>query len=328
MPTKNPEIQTTSQHPTTRQRCNHQTSARLTESCHLRSKCVLPKFGTQRADTQPNIDGRGGVNPNLAASTVSTGVKPDVRATGIVVGKAVKVSQQALSQRFLSFPAELFEHVFLLPQLQARWHQRQKRPLPVAVKYAHKHFDIWIVDGSTLEALFRKLESLQDAPQGKLAGKLCTVIDLTRLPVQVWFSHQSCTRYEFPGRFAQFHPASTLLILDRGFYDFGFCALNCQTSRFHYSDQIQCSVWSWANFEFRLHAWDRLICFKTGDKTNHCYGCASSKSAKVKQCMVTSPQCSTSSSTVCRCWPLRTRRIEEAFNTAKRLLGLSYLWTG
>jgi len=28
-------------------------------------------------------------------------------------GKAVKVSQQALSQRFLSFPAELFEHVFM-----------------------------------------------------------------------------------------------------------------------------------------------------------------------------------------------------------------------
>jgi len=29
-------------------------------------------------------------------------------------------------QRFLSFPAELFEHVFHdLPQLQARWHQRQ-----------------------------------------------------------------------------------------------------------------------------------------------------------------------------------------------------------
>jgi len=48
------------------------------------AQSVLPKFGTQRADTQPNIDGRGGVNPNLA-STVSTGVKPDVRATGIVV---------------------------------------------------------------------------------------------------------------------------------------------------------------------------------------------------------------------------------------------------
>lgn len=34
-------------------------------------------------------------------------------------GKAVLVSQQALSQRFLGFPAELFERVFhhLLPQL-------------------------------------------------------------------------------------------------------------------------------------------------------------------------------------------------------------------
>jgi len=104
----------------------------------------------------------------------SVGVKPDVRA-GIVVGKAVKVSQQALSQRFLSFPAELFEHVFMTCcQLQARWHQG-KTTSSVAVKYAHKHFEnIWIADGSTLEALFRKLESLQDAP-GKLAGKLCTV---------------------------------------------------------------------------------------------------------------------------------------------------------
>jgi hypothetical protein len=84
-------------------------------------------------------------------------------------GKAVKVSQQALSQRFLSFPAELFEHVFhnLLPLLQARWHQRQQRPLPVAVKWAKSHFDqIWAVDCSTLEALFRKLDSLQNVPQG------------------------------------------------------------------------------------------------------------------------------------------------------------------
>jgi len=73
---------------------------------------------------------------------------------------------------------------------------------------------------------------------------------------------------------------------------------------------------------------DRLICFKTGDKTNHCYGCASSKSAKVNNVWLFSAR-PTSSSTVCavdlygRRW-----RIEEAFNTAKRLLGLSYLWTG
>ncbi|MEH2306869.1 hypothetical protein [Nostoc sp.] len=56
-------------------------------------------------------------------------------------GKAVKVSQQVLSQKFLSFPAELFERVFhdLLPHLQVHWHSRLKRPLPLAVKYASKN---------------------------------------------------------------------------------------------------------------------------------------------------------------------------------------------
>ena len=102
-----------------------------------------------------------------------------------------KVSQQALSERFLTFPAELFERVFkdLLPQLQQNWLQRSKRPLPDSIKFARKHFErIWVVDGSTLEALFRKLKSLEDVPKGQLAGKICTVIDIvTRLPVEVWF---------------------------------------------------------------------------------------------------------------------------------------------
>ncbi len=43
-----------------------------------------------------------------------------------------KVAQQSLAQRFLVFPSELFERVFkdLLPQLQANWQQRVRRPLP------------------------------------------------------------------------------------------------------------------------------------------------------------------------------------------------------
>ena len=46
--------------------------------------------------------------------------------------QAVKVSQQALSERFLTFPAELFERVYkaLLPELRARWAMRTRRPLP------------------------------------------------------------------------------------------------------------------------------------------------------------------------------------------------------
>ncbi len=40
-----------------------------------------------------------------------------------------QVSQQAISQRFLTFPAILFEKVFqeLLPELRKKWHKRNNR---------------------------------------------------------------------------------------------------------------------------------------------------------------------------------------------------------
>jgi len=207
-------------------------------------------------------------------------------------GKAVKVSQQALSQRFLSFSRAVWAcFSWLAATVTSTLAPKAKRPLPVAVKYAHKHFDIWIADGSTLEALFRKLESLQDAPQGKLAGKLCTVIDLlTRLPVQVWFHTNPLA-----------HDTNFLADL------LNFTCLDLVDSR-----PWVLRLWIFVrliakqvDFITRIKSMQRLklsefwvpttrsetVCFKTGDKTNHCYGCASSKSAKVKQCMVTSPQC-------------------------------------
>ncbi|QSJ14132.1 hypothetical protein JYQ62_19510 [Nostoc sp. UHCC 0702] len=119
--------------------------------------------------------------------------------------RATQVAQQSLSQRFLVFPAELFERVFkdLLPQLQINWQQRLKRPLPDSIKFALNNFErIWIADGSTLEALFRKLKSLEDAKVGQLAGRICTVIDLvSRLPIEVWFHTNpaaSETNFEVP----------------------------------------------------------------------------------------------------------------------------------
>lgn len=50
------------------------------------------------------------------------------------------------------------------------------------------------------EALFLKLNSLQDKATGTLAGKMGTVVDLvTRLPIQIWFEQNpkaSDTRFE------------------------------------------------------------------------------------------------------------------------------------
>ena len=81
---------------------------------------------------------------------------------GFLWCQPTQVTQQAMSQRFLSFPAQLFEGVFknLLPTLRTAWHQRNQRPLPESIQFALSKFSsIWIVDSSTLEALFCKLNS-------------------------------------------------------------------------------------------------------------------------------------------------------------------------
>ncbi len=110
---------------------------------------------------------------------------------GLLRCNPTKVSQQAVSQRFLTFPSELFEKLFkdLLPSLRAGWHSRNQRPLPESIQFTLLKFErIWIIDGSTLEALFRKLQSLEEVQRGQLAGKMSTVINLmTRLPVEIWF---------------------------------------------------------------------------------------------------------------------------------------------
>jgi len=177
---------------------------------------------------------------------------------------------------------------------------KAKRPLPVAVKYAHKHFEN-IADGSTLEALFRKLESLQDAPQGKLAGKLCTVIDLlTRLP-QVWFHNQLAHDTNFLADLLNFTPASTLLILDRGFYDFDFVRLIAKQVDFITRIKSNAAFEVERILSSDYTPRDRLICFKTGDKNQPLLRLRLVEVRQGKTMYGYISARPTSSSTVCRC---------------------------
>jgi hypothetical protein len=146
---------------------------------------------------------------------------------GFLWCRPTTVTQQAMSQRFLSFPAQLFEGVFknLLPSLRTSWHQRNQRPLPESIQFALRKFSrVWIVDSSTLEALFCKLKSLEDVPTGQLAGKMATVIDLmTRLPVEIWFlENPKASDVKLEENILQLVEGKTLLLLDRDFYHFSF----------------------------------------------------------------------------------------------------------
>ena len=250
--------------------------------------------------------------------------------------KAMKVSQQASSERFLVFPASLFERVYkaLLPELKARWGRRQ-RPLPLSIQVGREHFDhILVADGSTLEALFRKLGSLAEKPIGQLAGKMCVVIDLVRqLPVELWF------REEAQAFDTNFIPAllamvgeRTLLILDRGFYDFQFFAqLMDKGADFITRTKRNAKIEVVKRLSYTDTVKDLIVHLGTGQNdvpilTVRLIEVRFGRQWYRYMTSVLDP--AVLPPFVVADLYRRRWRIEDAFNTAKRLLNLAYLWTG
>lgn len=248
-----------------------------------------------------------------------------------------QVSQQAVSNRFLTFPAELFERIFkdLLPYWKSNWHQRRRRPLPESVQFTLAKFEqILIIDGSTLEALFKKLKSLSDIPQGQLAGKICVVIDLvTRLPVEIWFqknpkAHDSKFKHDILNLVS----ANTLLILDRGFYHFGFW-LQLIEKEVHFISRLKksASIKVEKIFTDSYSIRDRLIRLGSGTETTPyvTVRLIEVRSSKIWHSYITSVlEPEVLPPYVVADLYRKRWRIEDAFNLVKRLLGLSYLWTG
>jgi Transposase DDE domain len=143
---------------------------------------------------------------------------------GFLWTNPVRVSQQALSQRLLTFPAELFQRVLLdvLPPLHARFAART-RPLPPVIAWARGQYTaLLVVDGSTLDALLRQLHLLRDSEKNPLAGRMTALLDLaSRLPQTLWFEPdpQASDQRAWPQILAAV-PAGALLLFDRGYTDF------------------------------------------------------------------------------------------------------------
>ena len=256
---------------------------------------------------------------------------------GLLWCSPTQVSQQAISQRFLTFPAVLFEKVLkqLLPQLKAAWHQRNHRPLPESVQFTLDKFEkIWLVDSSTLEALFRKLKSLEDVPFGQLAGKIGVVMDLlTRLPVEIWFKENPRTSdIKFEEEILNLATAKTLLLLDRGFYHFQFW-LQLMEQKIEFITRLKkrASIKVQKVFSESYGLRDRLIRLGSGTKKTPfvTLRLIEVRSGKMWHSYLTSVIDPTILPPYVVADLYRRRwHIEEAFNTVKRLLGLSYLWTG
>jgi hypothetical protein len=246
------------------------------------------------------------------------------------------VSQQALSLRLRSLPASLFAHLVhtLLPVLQERTAARS-RPVAPVIARAQQHFArVWIADATTLEVLFKKVGLLRGTPGSPQGGTLMGLLDLpSRLPVQLLWDPES-TRNERPllDEIKDQIPAQTLLLVDGGFFSFplldwctehavSFLTRPSSTTTYQTVTVLQDtpdlreSVIQYGRYRSNPCRHPvRLIEVRTTR------GWFRSITNVLDPAILPAADAA-------ELYPLRWR-IEEAYALVKRLLGLSYLWTG
>jgi len=247
-----------------------------------------------------------------------------------------KVSQPALSERFLTFPAELFRRVLdaVLAELPARSAART-RPVPgVLARLQSRFAACYALDGTTLEALFRKLQALQDIAEAPLAGHLGAVCDLvTHLPVKVWYAESPSTNDKaFLPALLAWLPQNSLLVFDLGYFAFTFFdALTEAGSWFVTRRREKVGFTVQTVLLDRPQARDRIVRlgkYRTSPSTHAVRLIEVLVDGVWRQYItnVLDPQ-QLSVFEVVAIYEQRWH-IEQAFALVKRLLGLAYLWVG
>ncbi len=115
--------------------------------------------------------------------------------------------------------------------LLERTRQGQARPWPKELEPLREHFPaLWVADGSTLEALWKRVAALRDQQGHPLAGKLFMLVDLaTHLPIH-WHYHpdQHTNEKTIAQRWLAQLPLGGLLVFDLGLYGVsGVVPLQC-----------------------------------------------------------------------------------------------------
>lgn len=245
----------------------------------------------------------------------------------------LKVSAQAVEQRLRCLPADLFRQIFeqVLSLLHAAWPTRH-RPVPPAIAWARDRFSrLLVCDASTLDVLMRKVGALQGLPKPPLAGRITALLDLgSRLPRRVWFEPdpKASEQNHWPQLLAAL-PAQALVIFDMGYTNFQAWA------------DLTAATVTWItrarkNLGFRVErvlersatVRDLRVIVGQGDAeqtlrlVEMCFDGAWYRYLTNELDPVRLP-----AAYVAQLYRQRWR-IEEAFLIAKRLLGLSYLWSG
>jgi hypothetical protein len=256
-----------------------------------------------------------------------------LRQEGFLWCSPVLVTEQALSQRLRTFPAELFQRVLqdVLPQMQTRWAERD-RPVPREIAWVRERYRrVLAVDGSTLDALLRKVGLLRQMAGHALAGRMTALLDLgSRLPVQIWYEADATAHDQrFWPRIQASLERGTLLLYDLGYTNFT-----------HFSQLTEAGV-TWltrakSNLAYTVErslvatsqVRDDLVWIGSG---------AERQMVRLVQVLVGTTwrryltneldHTRLPAAYVAALYGQRWR-IEEAYALVKRLLGLAYFWTG
>ena len=241
------------------------------------------------------------------------------------------VSQQAISERLRTFLPMLFLRILLhiLPGLHERWGARQ-RPLPPVLGWAQERYTaVLAADGSTLDALVRKVGLLRDYEKRPLAGKMMAVLDLCSwLPRVIWFEEDAqASDQRFWPRILQAVPAGALLILDLGFTNFKMYA-QMTTATFITRAKSNLCFQVKKVYLRTSQVEDLLVWIGTGADRQLVRLIKVRYRGKWYRYLTNELDPNVLPAPYVAALYRQSWRIEDAYDVVKRLLGLAYFWNG
>ena len=254
-----------------------------------------------------------------------------LKKEGLLWAAPSQVSQQALSERLRTLPAELFHRILqeVLPVMQATW-QARTRPLPDEIQWALQHYDrVLAVDGSTLDALLRRVGLLRDLADYPLAGRMMALLDVaSRLPERLWYTDDPQAHDQrFWEQILTVLQAGTLLLLDLGFTNYDYYAkligqqvtfiTRCKTNAAYQIKQV---------LHKSAHLHDYIIGLGKEQLTLRLVMVQYKGKWYRYLTSELDPEGLPPLYIVALYW--QRWRIEDAYKTIKRLLGLAYFWVG
>jgi len=249
------------------------------------------------------------------------------------VTEPLKVSQQAASERLRTLPAELFYNILqdVLGQMESRWQER-KRPQPPEIAWAAARYtDVLVHDGSTLDALVRKVGLLQEAESYPLAGRMTALLSLTsRLPRQIWYEARATVHDQhFWPQILSALPAGALLIFDLGYTNFQmFAELTAHQVTFitRAKSNLACQVEQLIVRSAQVH--DQIVWIGKGAERQQMRLVEVLHQGKWYRYLTSELDPQRLPAAYVLALYHQRWRIEDAYSIVKRLLGLAYFWTG